>query len=87
MTIDGKELREDAKLRIKSRFRQVEKRTIHASRCYEEWYEIWEIQEGAGTVVPADIEAFKLLPSGQGHKVYQVSPCRIKLECTCDSGD
>ena len=87
MTIDEKELREDAKLRIKNRFRQIEKRTTYASRCYEEWYEIWEVREGAGTVASADIAAFELLPSGQGHAVYQISPWRIKLECTCVSGD
>ena len=81
-----REQRKQAREYTDSRFTCIERKTTYTSRCYEEWYEVWETTEG-DLVNKEDVDAFRLQPRGQGHGVEQISPRRIKLSCICDSGD
>lgn len=78
--------RKEAQAYTSTRFKLINRKTTYTSRCYEEWYEIWETKDGT-PVTNEDIEAFKLQPQGQGHGVSCESTTQIRLDCVCDSGD
>lgn len=77
--------RDEAKARVQALFQRVEERTTKTGRCYREWVEIWSRNDGAPPTAE-DVQAFALLPRGQGHGVA-IADGRIVLDCMLDSSD
>lgn len=77
--------RDEAKARVLALFQRVDERTTKTGRCYREWTEAWARNDGA-TPTDEDVQAFKLLPRGQGHEVRVIGG-HIMLDCMLDSSD
>jgi hypothetical protein len=78
--------RVEAQVHTDAHFKRSEIKTTYTSRCYEEWYEVWDSVNGK-PVTEEDLDAFRFQPRGQGHRVTKVSETQIRLDCACDSGD